>query len=282
MGGAGRGKRPRETPTVTMEHRERPQIVRARTDTGVIRHRQRLQVGAAMVVHNAFGPPGGTRGVVDGEQPAFVDVTPDRGAGGGEQRLVLVVGAAGDHHPDADRLGDRPRRIRELVRRHQQACAAVIEDVAQLGFGQSNVERHQHRSGARYCVVHLQHHVAVGAQRRDAVARPDTEAGQCRRQLRCPLVELGVAERAVAVDDGGALGEHRRSTRQKRHRTQRREREVGRRGSVRVRHRCSTPSSSLAVRPPGIASSASGRRGTKQHPGEELSDDPYSGAVGAR
>ena len=67
---------PREAPAVAVEHRQRPEEGAVAVEPRFQRHRQRLQVGAAVVVHDALRLAGGAARVVDRDQPALVGHRP--------------------------------------------------------------------------------------------------------------------------------------------------------------------------------------------------------------
>ena len=210
VGAAGGGHRPGEAPAVAVEHRQRPQVAAVRGQPGVEGHGQRLQVGAAVVVHHALGRPVVPAGVVDRQQAALV-------LGGDGRRLGGRRAAARTRSPGHDQPA---RRCAPPPARRPSASSAVatstrgpgvLDDVRQLGRRQPGVERHQHRAAQRDPVVQLEHHVAVGAQRRDPVARARRRAPRARRSGARPgRPNCGVGEPAVAVDDRRPVAEHQR------------------------------------------------------------------------
>ena len=78
--------RPGGAPAVAVEHRQRPQVAGSEHVTGVDDLPQRIQVGAAVVVHDTLGPARRARGVVDRDRRAFVGHRP-------WQRVVVAQGA---------------------------------------------------------------------------------------------------------------------------------------------------------------------------------------------
>ena len=69
---AHRRHRPGERPAVAVEHRQRPQVGGAGVEPCLGDHAQRVQVGAAVGVHDALRPAGGAARVVDREQGVLV------------------------------------------------------------------------------------------------------------------------------------------------------------------------------------------------------------------
>lgn len=120
---------PRETPTVAVEHGECPEILRPRTEPGVVGHRHRLQIRAPMVVHHAFRASRRPGGVVDREQTPFVGIPPHRRTGVIERGLVVIepVRGTADDDPDPDRRTHRPRAVGELDGRDQQGRTGMLE-----------------------------------------------------------------------------------------------------------------------------------------------------------
>ena len=167
VGGPGRRHRPREAPAVAVEHRQRPQVHRRRGQAGVPDHRQRLQVGAAVVVHHALRPAGGAGGVVHRQQRPLVVRRARPRPGGGQRVLVLGPG------PDPlDRQLSR-RRLDQLVEVrvvHEHGGPAVLEDVPHLAGRQPGVHRDQRDAGPGHPEVGLQQHVRVRRQHRDRPA----------------------------------------------------------------------------------------------------------------
>ena len=123
--------RPGETPAVAMKHRQRPQEVARAIEPHVQRHRERLQVGAAVVIHHAFGRAGGAARVVDREQAALVG-----------DRVRHTAVAAREHRcsyssspPARTQLEPAPRcarfpaqRLRIHGRRSSTVASAVRDD----------------------------------------------------------------------------------------------------------------------------------------------------------
>ena len=179
--GAHRRDRPRIGPAVAVEHRERPQVARARRQARLGDHAQRVQVGAAVVGHHALRAAGRARGVVDRDQRALVlgALEVDR-VGVGEQLLVVGVLVALLDPDDPRRVVAEllERRVERLLQRpvgDQHLRPAVLEDVGVLGRGEARVERHQHAADAGHGVVQLEHRRDVGQQHREAVAGLDAE-----------------------------------------------------------------------------------------------------------
>ncbi len=220
VGRPGCGDRPREAPAVAVEHRQRPEVRGARVQPGLRGHRERLQVGAAVGVHDALGTTGRAAGVVERQQRQLVLHRHPQRRGTGQQGLVLVLGSPDDHQPDvAAELGEQgPGEVDEVLVDQEDPGAGVADDVGQLSGAQPGVERVEHRPGPRHPEVRLQGEPGVGRQHRDPVPRLHAEAGQRAGQALAPLGELlvGPADRAVhqggpvAVHDAGPVEEGRR------------------------------------------------------------------------
>ena len=227
MGGASRGRRPGEAPAIAVEHGQRPQVDAVGGEPGVERGCERLQVGAAVVVHDALGPAGRAAGVADGQQPALVLAGDGGRAGRGQECLVFIRRAAGDDGPGPGRRRDVGGHVGQLGGGDKDLGAAVAEDVRQLIARQPDVERNEHRPGQRHAVVQLQHDVAVHAQRGDPAARRHAEPQQGAREAVRAVRELGVGEAPFPVDDRGPVPEDPRRPVQVRGGGEWREREPG-------------------------------------------------------
>jgi hypothetical protein len=215
VGAAGRRDGPGEAPAVAVEHRQRPQVPGPRAQAGVVRHGGGLQVCPPMVIHHALRPAGRPAGVVDCQELAFVDLPgahPGRISVGdpplvGVTGFVGVTGSAGDEARQVQLTGQLACPISELVGRHQQRRARVIEDSGHLRSREPDVDRDERGSQRRDRMVQFQHHVAVGAQGRDPVLA--THA-LCRQGGDEPTTAIGhvlIGESALPVDDRDAVGE---------------------------------------------------------------------------
>ena len=114
MHAAHRRDRPREAPAVAVEHRQRPQVDGVAVEPHVQRHRQRLQVRAAMVVHDALGPRGRAARVVEREQRTLVR----HRAGNAARRRRSA--------PPARRRRRRRARAATPARPRAAACVAAV------------------------------------------------------------------------------------------------------------------------------------------------------------
>jgi hypothetical protein len=206
----GGGRAPGKAPAVAMEHRQRPQESAVAIEPRLQRHRQRLQVRAAMVVHDASRSSGGAAGVVDREQAALVGYRALPGTGVAKQTLVGVVGAAGAHQPQsAAHLDlDVPGDVLELVVVDQDLRAAVRDDEGEIAGGEPHVERDQHRARERHAVVRLEQHVGIGREHGDARALGNAHAAQRAGEPQAAIEELRVGEAALAVDHRSAVCEN--------------------------------------------------------------------------
>ena len=180
--------------------------------------------------HNAFGPPGCPRGVVDGQQTTFAGLALYRAGRLREQLFVLVVGSSCHDQPNTHCSGDFRSNVGELGCCHKDPRSTVVEDVLDLGRREANVEGHQNRTVQRDGTVQFEHHVAVGTQSRHPVALTDPQVFEHAGEGKRASVVVGVSESEIAVDDGGSVREGLRRTRQKCRRGQWGEGEVARIG----------------------------------------------------
>ena len=109
-----RGDRPVEAPAVAMEHRQRPQVHR------VLRHRpvedvvDRVQVRAAIVIHDALGIAGRARGVVERDRVPLV----------GRRRSTRIPDRLPRGRPRT-RSRPRARRLRRARRPRRSRAAST-------------------------------------------------------------------------------------------------------------------------------------------------------------
>ncbi len=163
-----------------------------------------------MRVHDALGPPGGARGVVDRDRLLLVlEPALDRiRRPAGEEVLVGIAGRAGvvdPHHlqaVEAERL-DQPFELRVD---EEELRPRVLQDVADLLGGQPRVDRHQHPARRGDSVVGLEHRRDVGAEERHPVVLLHAGPAQSGGQPVHPLAELAVAVAPLAVHHRGLVG----------------------------------------------------------------------------
>ena len=228
LGAADRDERPGRAPAVAVEHRQRPEVDAVVRERRVQHLAERVEIGAAVAVHDALGPPGGARGVVDRDRGALVVDRP-------RQNVVsrIVRGGAGQQVRVGDRprdrlAGRRPVRVdegddrahrlqrpghgcdarRERRVDHQDQRPRVVADVADLLGRQPGVDRHQHRAGERDGEVRDQHLRHVRQQVGHPVTGTDAGGAQGGRQFLHPLRELAVGPPVRAVHDRDLVGVH--------------------------------------------------------------------------
>ena len=129
---------------------------------------ERVQVGAAVRVHDALRAARRAAGVVDADGVVLGD-KPRLGValgGRGEQLLVLV---AGEDRAHAGALG----QVREGGVGDQQRGAGVPEDVGDLVRHQPRVDGDQHPARPGHAEVRLQDLGRVRAEHRDPIAVAD-------------------------------------------------------------------------------------------------------------
>jgi hypothetical protein len=71
--------------------------------------------------------------------------------------------------------------------------------------GEPNIHRHQRAARHGHAIVHLQHDVAIGAERRDSITLLSARASQQSRETMRAISKLAVRKSPLAVDDGYAL-----------------------------------------------------------------------------
>jgi len=126
-----------------------------------------------------------------------------------------LVGRGDLHHfaHQAARRGGT-RDVQGLRRRKQHAGRGIVEDVAHLGRGEPEIDRHEHRAQLGHGQRHFQKVRAVERQQRHAIARAHTARAQRAGQRVGPLLQFAKTELAagVGVDQrhplGVALGVH--------------------------------------------------------------------------
>ena len=198
-----RRARPGEAPAVAVEHRKRPEVGALLGEAVVQRHRQRVEVRAAVVVHHPLGTPGGARGVVDGDDVVLVL----------QPGLDLVLAALGEERLEigrevdaAHRLGHLAEQVGQLRRVEDPARPGVLDDVGDVAGGQPGVDRDQDTAGLGHGEVGEQQRLAVQREEGDPVAAaqpaPAKRRGEAARAR--PPVAVGVP--ALAVDGGEPLG----------------------------------------------------------------------------
>jgi hypothetical protein len=140
-----------------------------------------VHIGIPVGDHHALRARRRAAGVVDRQEIAFADLAShERPAGLAEQLLVVQPrGASGserDEMADIVELGPDAVHGRHIVRVHaDDARAAVIDDVGEVGRGEPEIDRHEHRPDLRNGVERFELLMGVGCDVGDTVARPDAE-----------------------------------------------------------------------------------------------------------
>ena len=98
---------PRKTPAVAMEHRQGPEINRVLAEIGGKDVADRVEVGAAMVGHHAFGIACCPRGIAERDRVPFVFRQPCNEAGITQRYRILIFDFA-------DPLAARESRIVDI------------------------------------------------------------------------------------------------------------------------------------------------------------------------
>lgn len=198
------------------QHRDARQVERA--DVVQRPHHQQLLAGrqpqrdhmvdgfpveVAVGVHHALGPRRGARRIHQAHQVGF---------GHGGLRRDLQAGLAQPARIGLGlRVDDDLGRLQrddgvELLVHQQQLGAGVAQDIGGLGRGQSVVDRQEHRPQVAGGEGQLQESRAVLHEQRHHVVLADAARVQHGGRLENALVELGVADLLVAVDDGRLVG----------------------------------------------------------------------------
>ncbi len=219
----------------------------------------RVQIGAAMMIDDAFRVAGRARGVIQRDRAPFILRRRPVGGGialaekilvfDGAERSAVILARDLDERQVASIQAQRfGRQRREFPIGDQQLRAAVPEDERDRARVQPVVERVQHRAGHRHGVMRLEHRRHVRRQHRDRVAVPDAAPAQRVGEPAAALVELAIREAPRSRPSPGRLdhrelvGINRGGAFEKAERGQRREirlvaREMGRLVGLLVRSR---------------------------------------------
>ncbi len=202
-------------PGAGVEHRHLGQDGVARPDghPGHGRPGQGVQVGRAVGVEGALGPPGGPRGVAEAEWGVLGQL--GLGIGGGfvgQQRFVgedarergLGHGVVEDDDVAEPRelVGHRCEEGQEVRVDQDRPIVGVPDDVGQLVGGEAGVQGVQDPATARDGQVRLEVPGAVPGQGGDPLAAADAQPVERPHQLLAPRPDVGVG-RAVDPAVGG-------------------------------------------------------------------------------
>ena len=216
LGHAHAGHRERHPPAVAVEHRQRVQVDVAVADAGVPAERRGVDPDVAVGHLHALGPGGRAGRVVDGRRGVLVGLPRPRVRVAGDHQVVVGPDDVGVLGLDALQV------VGELGVDEQHPGAGVLDDVGDLVAREPEVHRHQHPPVAAHAPERRQQPRAVVADHGHALAEPDAELVELRRDAACPLAHLGVGDRAprgsglvrlvddaraVAVDGHGAVQE---------------------------------------------------------------------------
>ena len=128
-----------------------------------------------------------------------------------QEVLVGIAGGSGVVDRDDDDAGQIERRRQGLEGRvdEEEAGAGVAQDVADLLRVEPRVDRDEDAARGGHGEVRLDHRRDVGAQERDPVVLAQTRRLQGRGQSVDPLRKRAVvvSGAAIAVHDGGLVGE---------------------------------------------------------------------------
>lgn len=171
--------------------------------------------------HDTFRIRRGPAGIIQRDHLRLGDF------GGGELRggscqHGLIIGpaglAAGKRHEmlhPGHLLTNRIHRI-EVIRMHtDNAGAAVVQDVGEVGCREAEIDRYNHRPNLRHSVEGLQMRVRVWRDGGNALSSLHPELLQCRRPAVAALKEFAIGKALFSIDHGfticikpaGAAGE---------------------------------------------------------------------------
>ena len=201
--GARGGGRPGKAPAVAVEHRQRPEVLAVGREAVIERHRERVQVRAAVVVDDALRPAGGSGGVVDGDRLILaLDRRSDLRVAACVEEGLPVAGKIEPLHlgRDARGLGE------QLGGEEDRARSRVLDDVRDLVGVQAGVDRDQHAAGERNAEMRQQQRLGIQRKKGDAVALVQPVAAQSGGQTAGARPHRPPRHAQIAVDDSFPLG----------------------------------------------------------------------------
>jgi len=201
--GSGGGRRPGKAPAVAVEHRQRPEVLTFCGEAVIERHRERVQVCAAVMVDHALRAAGGAGGVIDGDRLVFVlDRRNDLRVAAGVEEGFPVAREIEPLH-----LGRDARGLGlQLGREEDRARPRVLDDVGDLVGIEAGIDRNQDAAGERDAEVRQERRLGIQRKKGDAVAFVQPVAPQSRGQPAGTRPHRPPREAEIAVDDRGALG----------------------------------------------------------------------------
>ena len=226
-GAAQGGHHPCVVPAVAVEQRYDLKVAHEERQFPADRCSHRHQVGAAMVIDHALGPPSGAGCVIEGETFPFVLGQHPAEIGITRRQKLFVILLLSDGRDTRlfvrhlDHEGGRTAHLADRLHRHRQELAvdqcdlrlAVIEDIGHGVHIQPRVDGVQHRTAGGHAEGGFGLRGHVGQDRGHHIAGGHA----CLRQRRCqprhaPVVApvgqpcLAIDQRlAVGKDQGGAL-----------------------------------------------------------------------------
>ncbi len=231
---------PGEAPTVAVEHREGPEIDRMLAEAGGENVGDGVEIGAAVMGHDALRIACGARGVAERDGVPFVEregageIGAAFGKGGFIFELPDSLAARIRYIVDVDHGRLRPGHQCEGFADHagefridQQKLGAAMVELECNGRGiEPDVERVEDCAGHRHREVDFVHRGQVRQHRRDGVAASDATPGQERGEAPAAFIGLCPGEAAALIDGTGQVRIDRRTAPEKAQRRQRHE--VGR------------------------------------------------------
>jgi len=178
--------------------------------------RKRVQVRAAVRVHDALRTSGRPARVVDTDRVVLrLKPVLRLAVFGGSQELLVVAALAADENALDRSAGDE---VSERFVDHERARTAVAQDVGDLVGGQPGVDRHQHSARRGHAVVRLEQLGRVRRQEGDPVASLDPALLKSDGKTPGALAQLAPGQATVAVDDGHTCRKGSRTALEKRNR----------------------------------------------------------------
>ena len=221
--GAAIGRhQPRVAPAVAMEQRDDSQVLGIKLQPPADRLTHRVQIGPAVMIDHALGPPRGARGIVQRKAFPFVlGHDPfEIGIAGFQQCLVfhvmpmcmhtgLIIGDLDHDGGRAFHLFDGLSNNRQELRVYQNhLCLTVVQNIGDGFCLDAGVQRIQHRAACRHAEMRLGLGRQVGDDGCDHITRLHAQLDQSRRQTRDPLVVFHIGLAMVAIHHGQKVGIH--------------------------------------------------------------------------
>ena len=211
MRAGDRGDAPGIGPAVAVEHRQGPEIDRMPVEPERDRVAERVQIGAAMVKHDAFRVAGRARGVVQRDRAPFVlGRRPCRRRGRPPRENPRIRRRPTSAPPSAPAISTSGRSLAVFAQRlgrqrgefavgDQQLRPAMLEDERDRARVEPVIQRVQDRAGHRHGVMRFKQRRHVRRQHRHRVAAPDAAPAQRVGKAANAVVKLTIRETPLAA-----------------------------------------------------------------------------------